>query len=135
MIDNSKRNREIVALKDSGMSYSKIGIQFGLSLERIRQIYKKEKIRIDSEKKHLDAIDGKTDYIFMDALLEVCETESLATRILRCLLRSGIINEIETNHRSLDSYSDETLLSIRNFGPKSLAFARKANELYKSKAL
>ena len=135
MIDNSKRNREIVALRDSGMSYSKIGHLFGLSTTRIKQLYDKEKRRIDSEKKHQDAIDGKTDYIFMDALLEVCETESLATRILRCLLRSGIINEIETNHGSLDSYSDETLLSIRNFGPKSLVFARKANELYKSKAL
>ena len=135
MIDNSKRNREIVALKDSGMSYSKIGIKFGLSSTRIKQLYEKEKRRIDSEKKHLDAIDGKTDYSFMDALLEVCETESLVTRIVRCLLRSGIINEIETNHGSLDSYSDETLLSIRSFGPKSLVFARKANELYKSKAL
>jgi len=135
MIDNSKRNREIVALRDSGMTYSKIGIKFGLSHIRIKQIYEKEKKRINSEKKHLDAINGKRDYIFMDALLEVCETESLATRILRCLLRSGIINEIETNHGSLDSYSDETLLGIRSFGPKSLIFARKANELYKSKAL
>ena len=135
MTDISKRNREIVALRDSGMSYSKIGIKFGLSTERIRQLCDKEKRRINSEKKHLNAINGETDYIFMDALLEVCETESLATRICRCLLRSGIINEIETNQGSLDSYSDETLLGIRNFGQKSLIFARKANELYKSKAL
>ena len=135
MIDTSKRNREIVALRDCGMSYSKIGIKFCLSPARIKQIYNKEKRRIDSEKKHLDAINGKTDYIFMDALLEVCDTEKLATRILRCLSKCGIIREIDINPGSLDSYSDETLLSIRNFGQKSLIFARKANELYKSKVL
>lgn len=135
MTDNSQRNREIVALKDGGMPCSQIAIKFGISPSRITQIYKKEKKRIDLEKAHLAAVDGKNDYIFFDALLEVCESESLATRILRCLLRSGIINEIETNHGSLDSYSDETLLDIRNFGQKSLIFARKANELYKSKAL
>ena len=135
MIDNSKRNREIVALKDCGMPCSKIAIKYGISPGRITQIYDREKKRINSEKKHLDAIDGKKNYIFMDALLEVCETESFATRIFKCLRRSGIIKEIKTNHGSSDSYSDETLLDIRNFGQKSLIFARKANELYKSKAL
>ena len=55
------------------------------------------------------------------------------TRIFRCLRRAGIINEIELCHDTLDTYSDKTLLSIRNFGPISLIFARRANKLYKQK--
>lgn len=43
------------------------------------------------------------------------------------------INEMELYHDTLDTYSDETLLSIRNFGTISLIFARRANKLYKQK--
>lgn len=81
----------------------------------------------------LDAVNGEIPYIFLDALTEVCETKTQVTRIFRCLDRAGIINEIESHNSTLDTYSDETLLSIRNFGTISLIFARRANKLYKQK--
>jgi len=132
-MDLIQRNREIVALKDCGQSYTNISIKFGISPSRAAQIYKREKQHVISEKNHVDAINGTIDYMFYDAILDACETEQQATRVFRCLDRSGIIREIEINNGSLDSYSDETLLEIRNFGPMSLKFARKANRLYKQK--
>ena len=132
-MDLTKRNREIVALKDCGQSYRSIAINFGISPKRVEQIYKREKQHIISEKTHNDAINGDTDYTFYDAILDACETGPQATRLFRCLDRAGILHEIETNNGSLNSYSDETLLGIRNFGSTSLKFARKANILYKQK--
>ena len=134
-MDNKKRNREIFALHECGQSYSQLGIQFGISPSRVKQIYKKEQYRVKEEKAHQDAINGEIPYTFLDALKEVCETEIQVTRIFRCLSRSGIINEIESYNDTLDTYSDETLLSIRNFGVMSLKFARRANELYREKRL
>ena len=130
---NEKRNHEIFALRECGKSYSELGIQFRLSPCRIKQIYDKEKKRRESEQLHIDAINGDISYTFYDALIDVCETNSQATRIYRCLARSGIISEMETNNDSLDTYSDETLLDIINFGPLSLIFSRQANALYKEK--
>lgn len=132
-MDLIQRNREIAALKDCGQSYRSIAIQFGISPKRVEQIYKREKEHILSEKIHNDAINGDTDYTFYDAILDACETGQQATRLFRCLDRAGILREIEINNGSLDSYSDETLLGIRNFGLLSLKFARKANNLYKQK--
>jgi len=132
-MNNEKRNIEIFALHECGQSYSQLGIQFGISTSRIKQIYKIEQLRVNAEKAHLDAVNGEIPYTFLDALKEVCETEMQVTRIFRCLRRAGIINEIESYHDTLDAYSDETLLSIRNFGVMSLKFARRANKLYKEK--
>ncbi len=132
-MNNEKRNQEIFALHECGQSYSQLGIQFGLSPTRIMQIYKKEQNRVNDEKFHMDAVNGKIPFTFWDALKEVCETEMQSTRIFRCLNRAGIINEIESNHDTLDTYSDETLLSIKNFGRVSLIFARRANKLYQEK--
>lgn len=130
-MDFVQRNKEIVALKDCGQSYSNIAIKFCISPSRVKEIYKREKQHILSEKAHIDAINGDNVYTFYDAVLEVCDTKSQATRVFRCLDRAGILREIETNNGSLDSYSDETLLAIRSFGQTSLKFARKANILYK----
>lgn len=132
-MNNIERNREIFALHECGQSYSQLSIQFGISPSRVSQIYKKERDRVNYEKVHLDAVNGEIPYTFLDALKEVCETEMQVTRIFRCLDRASIIVELDKNRGSLDSYSDETLLSIRNFGTISLIFARRANELYKQK--
>ena len=109
--------------------YSNIAIKFGISTSRVKQIYKREKQRIISEKAHIDAINGDADYTFYDAILEACNIKPQATRVFTCLDRAGILREIEINNGSLDSYSDETLLEIRNFGLTSLKIARKANIL------
>lgn len=134
-MNNDKRNREIFNLKESGMSYSQLGSKFNLSKERIRQIYLKEKRRIESEKLHAKAVNSTIPYTFWDALIDSCETKSQAIRIHNCLNRAGIIREIEDNGVSLDSYSDETLLKIRNFGVLSLIFSRRASKLYEQKRL
>ena len=69
-------------------------------------------------------------YTFYDALIEVCESKSQAIRIFRCLSQEGIIQEIEKDHGSLDLYSNKVLYKIKNFGPISLIFARRANKRY-----
>lgn len=134
-MDTRQRNREIFALREIGRSYSWIGIKFGLSKERIRQIYKNEKAHVEAENAHQNAIAGNIAYTFWDALCEVCDSQLLVTRIYRCLSRAGILNAMIKNNWSLDEYDDDTLLCIRNFGNQSLMFSRKANELYKEKRL
>ena len=115
------------------MSYSQIGSKFNLSRERIRQICLKEQRGIESEKLHVEAVNGAIPYTFWDALIDVCETKSQAIRIHNCLNRAGIIREIEDDGGSLDSYSDETLLKIRSFGVLSLIFSRRANKKFAEK--
>jgi len=132
-MSNEKRNQEIFNLKESGMSYSQIGSKFNLSKERIRQIYLKEQRHIESEELHVKAVNGTIVYTFWDALIDVCETKSQAVRIHNCLNRAGIIHEIEVGSGSLDSYSDELLLSIRNFGVLSLIFSRRAYKKFVEK--
>ena len=132
-MSNEQRNREIFNLKESGLSYSQIGSKFNLSRSRIRQICIKEQHRIKSEKLHDNAVNDTIPYTFWDALIDVCETKSQAMRISNCLNRAGIIHEIEYGGRSLDSYSNESLLSIRNFGTISLIFARRANKKFMEK--
>lgn len=134
-MNNEERNREIFNLKESGMSYSQIGSKFNLSRERIHQICLKEQRRIESENLHVKAVNGTIVYTFWDALIDVCETRSQAVRIHNCLNRAGIIREIEDDGGSLDSYSDEDLLKIRNFGVLSLIFSRRANKLFEQKRL
>lgn len=134
-MSNEQRNREIFNLKKSGMSYSQIGSKFNLSRERIRQICLKEQRHVESEKLHAKAVNGTIVYTFWDALIDVCETRSQAIRIHNCLNRAGIIREIEDDGGSLDSYSDEDLLKIRNFGVLSLIFSRRASKLFEQKRL
>ena len=134
-MDTKQRNREIFALREIGRPYSWIGIKYGLSKERILQIYKKEKAHVEAEIAHQNALAGNIEYTFWDALCEVCDSQTVATRIHSCLRRAGILNAMIKNNWSLDEYDDDTLLCIRNFGKNSLIFARKANELYKEKRL
>lgn len=129
-VNNEKRNREIYNLKENGMTYSQIGSKFNLSKERIRQICLKEQRYIESEKLHAKAVNDIIPYTFWDALMDACETKSQAVRCYNCLSRAGIIHEIEDSDGSLDSYSDEMLLSIRNFGTLSLIFSRRANKKF-----
>ena len=134
-MDTKQRNREIFVLREIGRPYSWIGIKYGLSKERIRQIYNNEKAHVEAEIAHQNALEGNTTYTFWDALCEVCDSQIVVTRIYRCLERAGILNAMIKNNWSLDEYDDDTLLCIRNFGNNSLIFARKANELYKEKYL
>ena len=58
-----------------------------------------------------------------------------ADKAYRCLLRAGIIQYMYENDVNLDHWSDEELMSIRNFGVASLDICRRANELYVSDSI
>lgn len=134
MEDTSKRNREIYTLKELGYSNQEIGIQFGISRSRVKQIYKREKEIVKRENHHEEAI--QTDdatYSCYDALTDVCDNIPVRNRVYSLLDRAGVIQEMYDLNDSLDLYSDESLLLIKSFGPKLLAIARKANELYVQK--
>lgn len=134
MNDTSKRNREIYALKELGRSSCSIGIQFGIDESRVRQIYKREKEKVKLENHHAAAIqNNNTAYYFYDALTDVCDSIPIRNRVYSILDRAGVIQEMYDLDESLDLYSDESLLLIKSFGPKFLAIARKANELYVQK--
>ena len=132
MFNTKERNREIFILRESGMSYTNIGIKFGLSRERIRQIVKKEKARAAFYETPLST-KSFTDCIYLASEQMGKGVESpLATRTHRGLARTGILRAIDTiEGLTLDEYDDDTLLSIRNFGVASLDLAREANKLYK----
>ena len=134
MEDTSKRNREIYALKELGRSCYDIGIQFGISGSRVDQIYRREKELVKFENHHEKATqtNGAT-YSFLDALTDVCDSIPIRNRVYSLLDRAGVIQEMYNLNESLDLYSDESLLLIKSFGPKLLAIARKANELYVQK--
>jgi Mor family transcriptional regulator len=47
---NAPRDREIVARRDAGISWRKLGAEFKLSSERVRQIYQKQ-LRINNKRR------------------------------------------------------------------------------------
>ena len=89
---------------------------------------------VKRENHHEEAIQtDDTTYSFYDALTDVCDSKPIRNRVYSLLVRAGVIQEMYDLNDSLDLYSDESLLSIKSFGPKLLAIARKANELYVQK--
>ena len=134
MEDTSKRNREIYTLRELGHSSYDIADQFGLSRSRVEQICRREKELVKFENHHEEATQtNDATYSFLDALTDVCDSVPIRNRVYSLLARAGVIQEMYDLNDSLDLYSDESLLSIKSFGPKLLAIARKANELYVQK--
>lgn len=127
------QNRSIYYLRELGMSYESIGIKFHMSSTSAKKIYKQEKEKITKESKHKKDPANEANYRFVDALHEVCDNSLLVTRIFMCLYRVGIIDQMTRYNITLDSYDDDTLLLIRNFGVNSLRIARRANKIYKIK--
>jgi len=122
--EKTKRNEELYLLKESGASFGRLSIKYGICRERARRIYlneleKRECIQMTHE--------------FLNALTDVCPYRWLVTRIFRCLSRAGIIRFMDETGYTLDFYQDETLLSIPMLGKKSLRYCREANKLYKAR--
>ena len=46
---NDRRDKDIFALREGGMTYRALGEQYGISTERARQLYYREKDRRDSK--------------------------------------------------------------------------------------
>ncbi len=136
-----ERNKEIYAFYKDGLSYRKIASMFNLSYERIRQLVHKEQAKIDrleAARKREERINsGEIPYSFFDALvdtrIQLNLSENLEVRVYNCLSRAGIIQDICDGRTTLNDYSDEDLLSIRNFGTESLSFVRQAYLTWEAK--
>ena len=126
MINYPERNKEIVELKDSGMTYQQLSEKYELSRERVRQIYsnemsKRERINRYGNAKFYDAIE-QANTILNGA-------RSLPIKIMNGLLRAGIIREMNETGCSISRWSDEQLLRIRGFGIKIVDTIRLANDV------
>lgn len=129
----SERNLQILDLKEQNLTYEAIGNKFGISKERVRQIYLRERRRRDYanelyEKKKSSRHDF---YICLERACVLLDREPyLATRAYNSLARAGIIKHLEEDNVTLDFYEDAYLLNIRGFGVSLLDICRKANEIY-----
>lgn len=129
----AKRNREIFELHKAGWSYSKIAAKFNLSSSRVQQLYKREEILVKNERDHADALNGKTKYDFLDALIETNAKPSTITRIFTILNRKGILQNLVNDVHAIDDISDEEFLDMWTIGTTSLRFIREANDIYKKR--
>lgn len=130
-MNSINRNLEIVNLRNTGLSYAKIGEKYGISRERVRQIinsFNHKEERIPDE-----------DYLFWKCLndaaksLNLSNESSLPIRTYNCLNKVGIIRHMRNTDTTLDDYSDDELLTIKGFGVNTLSLARIANDLYKQR--
>lgn len=125
-----KRNKEIYRLhKERGLTYKQIATRFGISVERARQIFLKEKRLIDQaeRKKNL----GNDD--FLDAINNAklsLGSKQPTMRMYNTLARAGLISGIEARTNTLNNYSDEDLLLIKNMGPESIRVLREAQKIF-----
>ena len=129
----NERNKKIFEMRESGSRFVEIADAFSLSIERVRAIYKKELAKKQYREKLAEyKAEGRTPLFacFEEACVILDKELKLATRTYNALWRAQIIQKIEQGRGSLSEYSDEILLSIRNFGLASLEVARLANELY-----
>ena len=109
-----ERNMRIVKMREAGAKYKTIAREFGISVERVRQIYKAHK--------RYSVIDS--DELF-NALCEAAEKRGygvpLAVRAYHCLTRHGA-NSVD----GIDEITDDELLGLRGFGAKTLEIVRTA---------
>ena len=129
-----QRNADILALRDKGYTFDAIANKYDISRQRVRQICIKEerKRKAISEMQNAKFNSFPAFYACLLKAVSFVEVDNgCAIRVYNCLNRAGIIQEMCENHTTLDEYDDLYLLSIRNFGPNSLALARQANVFYK----
>ncbi len=114
------RNKQIVKMRKEGKTYTQLADIFGISRERARQIVLK-----------METIGKHTHQEYYDALVKACSnlgySEVTATRTYKCLLRSHMFAKMKAANLTLDDFSDDELLRIRNFGTNCLNAAREAN--------
>lgn len=131
---NALVQKEIFELKERGWTYTELSLKFNLSKSKVQQIY-----LIEKQSKPKQLYFGKNvQYDFEHALYKLLLQNSygglypgVIKRIVRCFNESGIFNEMANKNATLDFYSNERLLSIKDFGYISLIYARKANRIYK----
>ena len=113
----SERNRRIIEMREAGTTYRAIAREFGISIERARQIY-------ITHTRRKQAIDADGFFAQLDRAAKKCGYGTpMAVRTFHCLTWSGIQS---TEH--LKYWTDDELLKIRNFGVKTLEIARTAQK-------
>jgi len=135
-VSRPERDERIFEMRENGATYQRIGEQFDISRERARQIYKREQRKKNYyHRLHACALNEHTPFFrcLEEACAEMGYGQTLAIKTYKGLARAGILKYIEDNALYLDGYTDEELLSIRQFGITMLDIARKASDIYKSK--
>lgn len=126
-----ERSQKIAEMREAGKTFREIGNEFGISIERTRQIYKS----YCAIKKFNKRIDDIPDTDFVKCLYKAQQTlgysPSIVTRTYNCLARSGILQSDDTLADIFERYSDEQLLQVRNFGTNSLTLLHKASDILK----
>ena len=127
------RNRMIFAMRETGSKYKDIANMFGLSVERCRQIYSKERHRTELAQKIIEQAKEKPDFgcCINIACVQLNRSKRIAIRTYNSLARVGIIKAIESGGVTLDNYTDDDLLRIVNFGEVQLEVCRKADNIYR----
>ena len=125
------RNKQIVQMRNDGMTYEKIGQQFGITRERARQIYIRMTTLIETyEKKEQNEKEYlRYKQLFMNAAENLGFEDRVGTRVYRCLCRAKVIDDLINGVHILLDYEDEYLMRIRNFGDRSLVVAREAERM------
>lgn len=93
-IRNDERNRKVLKMRREGFTYKEIGIQFGISIERARQIAQEQARREDNPN--------------MGDILSV--------RVKNALFRSGI----KTEEQIIQKVKDGSIYEVRNLGEKGV---------------
>ena len=91
---NDERNRKILKMRREGFTYKEIGIQFGISIERARQIAQAQARRENEP--------------------NMCDI--LTVRVRNALFRSGI----KTEQEIIQKIEDGSIYKVRNIGEKSI---------------
>lgn len=106
--DTIMRNKKIADMRNNGMTYKKIGIQFGISNERVRQIVVKE------ERKREEATNKTKKIVEYDGQ-NLCDIPldgiGLSVRAFNCLLNANIKTMGE-----LMKKSERELMKMKNVG-------------------
>lgn len=121
-----ERLQKIAAMRNSGMTFSEIGKEFDVSMERARQLYKKYLAIVDFNEQLSNLLDSDSLLkVLYFAQKELGKSEVLVTRTYNFIRRSNLDADKLMN----GEYSDEDLLSIKNFGTGSLELIHKAIDI------
>lgn len=117
------RNAEIVKLKNQGWTYRDLSKKFNISSSRVRSIYERDTGTVNYYTKY-----SSWRKCFEKASLEIVSNTSLGMKLFLLLARNDILERLNNG----EIIKDTELMSLDNFGKKSLQVSRKAMVLYRN---
>lgn len=118
------RNEEVVKLKNAGYSYAAIARKMNISAGRVRDIYER-----DTNTRQYYSKFPEWFKCFEQASCEIVGNTSVGGKVFLILARNDILSKAEND----EIVKDSELLSLGNFGKKSLHIARRAFTLHRLK--